>query len=58
MVVTTEGSPSAPPTAVTLLAGVEPMLQASASGSQSMLSSSWNLGGGAGGEGEGGVATP
>jgi hypothetical protein len=43
MVVTTEGSPTVPATAVSLLAGVEPMLQASASGSQSMLSSSWNL---------------
>lgn len=45
MVVTTEGSSSTPGTVVTLLAGVEPMLQASASGTQSMLSS-WNLGGG------------
>jgi hypothetical protein len=57
MVVTTEGTASgtaaATTTAITLIAGVEPMLQASASGSQSLLSSSWSLGsnGPAGGEG-------
>ncbi len=43
MVVATEGSADKPPTAVTLLAGVEPMLQASASASQSMMMASWNL---------------
>ena len=48
MVVTTEGSATTPATVVTLLAGVEPMFQASASGSQSMLQSSWNLTGGGG----------
>jgi hypothetical protein len=43
MVVATEGSDSTPATAITLLAGVEPMLQASTSASQSMLMASWNL---------------
>lgn len=47
MIVATSGSPDAA-TAIRLLAGVEPMLQASASGSQSMFSSAWSgLGGGA-----------
>jgi hypothetical protein len=53
IVVATEGQAPGTATAITLVAGVEPMLQASASGSQAMLSSSWNLGGG-GGEGGGG----
>jgi hypothetical protein len=47
MVVATQGTPDAA-TAVTLLAGVEPILTASAS--QNMFSASWNLGGGGGGE--------
>lgn len=51
MIVATSGSPDAA-TAIRLVAGVEPMLQASASGSQSMFSSAWNLGGGSGGEGD------
>lgn len=52
MIVATSGSPEAA-TAIRLLAGVEPMLQASASASQSMFSSAWSgLGGGAGGEGD------
>ncbi len=48
MVLTTEGKAPGTATAVTLLAGVEPLLQASPAASQSMLSASWNLGGGAG----------
>jgi hypothetical protein len=48
MVVTTQGSNAGAGTAVTLLAGVEPLLQASPSASQNMLSASWNLGGGGG----------
>ena len=52
MVVATEGASAEDATAITVVAGVEPMLQASTSESQAMLSSSWNLGGGAGG-GEG-----
>ena len=47
MVLTTEGQTPGEATAVTLLAGVEPLLQASPSASQSVLSASWNLGGGA-----------
>ena len=52
IVVATDGETPATATAITVVAGVEPMLQASASGSQAMLSSAWNLGGG-GGEGGG-----
>jgi hypothetical protein len=47
MVLTTEGGTPDEATAVTLLAGVEPLLQASPSASQSVLSASWSLGGGA-----------
>jgi hypothetical protein len=57
MIVATAGSPDSA-TAIRLLAGVEPMLQASASGSQSMFSSSWSLGGGAGGDQSGGEGAP
>lgn len=46
MIVATQGTPGAA-TAVTLLAGVEPLLTASPAASQSMFSASWNLGGGA-----------
>ncbi|HEY6447748.1 MAG TPA: hypothetical protein VIY53_14905 [Acidobacteriaceae bacterium] len=51
MIVATSGNPDAA-TAIRLVAGVEPMLQASASASQNMFSSAWNLGGGSGGEGD------
>ena len=52
MIVATQGTPGSA-TAVTLLAGVEPLLTASPSASQSMFSASWNLGGGGqGGMGE------
>jgi hypothetical protein len=52
MIVATQGTPGSA-TAVTLLAGVEPILTASPAASQSMFSASWSLGGGgdAGGEG-------
>jgi Cu/Ag efflux protein CusF len=53
IVVATEGQTPASATAVTVVAGVEPMLQASTSASQALLSSSWNLGGGGEGGGEG-----
>ncbi len=46
MVLTTEGRTPDEATVVTLLAGVEPLLQASPSASQSVLSASWSLGGG------------
>jgi len=56
IVVATEGQSPQSATAITVVAGVEPMLQASTSGSQAMLSSSWNLGGGGEGGGGGGEA--
>jgi len=48
MIVSTEGTASGGVTAITLLAGVEPILQASPSGAQAMTLSPWNIGGGAG----------
>lgn len=60
LIVATSGNPDAA-TAIRLVAGVEPMLQASASGSQSLLSSAWGgLGGGSGGQGDqaGGEGAP
>jgi hypothetical protein len=59
MIVATAGNPDTA-TAIRLVAGVEPMLQASASGSQSMFASAWSgLGGGSAGEGEqGGEGAP
>ncbi len=58
MIVATSGNPDSA-TAIRLLAGVEPMLQASASGSQSMFSSAWSgLGGGSGGDQSGGEGSP
>jgi hypothetical protein len=54
MIVATQGSPSTPSTVITLLGGVEPILQASSKASPEMILSPWSLGGGAGGEG----ATP
>jgi hypothetical protein len=57
IVVATEGQSPQSATAITVVAGVEPMLQASTRGSQAMLSSAWNLGGG-GGEAAGGGETP
>jgi len=54
MIVSTEGTASAPPKAVTLLTGVEPILSASPDrGRAAMLLSPWNLGE-AGGAGEAG----
>lgn len=46
MAVAMQGKTAGTFTAVTLVSGVAPMLQASASGSQSLLSASWNVGGG------------
>jgi hypothetical protein len=57
LIVATSGNPDEA-TAIRLVAGVEPMLQASASASQSLLSSAWSGLGGGGGEGEGGEGTP
>jgi len=53
MIVATEGSASTPSTIITLLGGVEPILQASSKATPDMLLSPWTLGAG-GGEG----ATP
>lgn len=50
MVVSTEGSATTPATVVMLVAGVEPMFQASTSASQNLLSS-WSLSSGEGGGG-------
>jgi hypothetical protein len=48
MIVSTEGTASGGVTAITLLGGVEPILQASPGGEQAMTLSPWNIGGGAG----------
>lgn len=45
MVVATQGDSSGPGTAITLLSGVDPILQAAPSASQAMLLTPWNLGG-------------
>ena len=50
MLVTTQGSPSSPSTAITLLSGVEPILQAAPNGSQAMMLTPWSLGGAPGGD--------
>ena len=51
MIVSTEDSGSGQVTAITLLAGVEPILTASPRQAQAMLLSPWSLGGGGGAEG-------
>jgi hypothetical protein len=50
MIVTTEGQDGGAVTAITLLAGVEPILQASPNGGQSSLLSAWSLGSAPGGD--------
>ncbi|MGA9800724.1 MAG: hypothetical protein WBQ68_17045 [Terriglobales bacterium] len=45
MIVATQGTPSGGATAITLLSGVEPILQAAPNGSQAMMLSPWSLGG-------------
>ncbi|HEY6267187.1 MAG TPA: DUF5666 domain-containing protein [Candidatus Acidoferrum sp.] len=54
MIVATEGGPNSPSTAITLLGGVEPILEASPKSSASTILSPWSLSSGGGGEG----ATP
>ena len=54
MIVATEGSQATSSTVITLLAGVEPILQASSKTTPDMILSPWTLGSGGGGEG----ATP
>jgi hypothetical protein len=46
MIVSTEGTASGQVTAITLLAGVEPILTATPRGTQAMMLSPWSLGGG------------
>ena len=50
MLVATEGGRGGMPTAITLLGGVEPMLQASPNSNASTILSPWSLGSSAGGE--------
>jgi hypothetical protein len=45
MMVATEGSASSPSTAITLLSGVEPILEAAPNASQAMMLAPWSLGG-------------
>jgi hypothetical protein len=56
MIVSTEGNASGQVTAITLLAGVEPILSASPRSAQAMMLSPWALGGGD--SGTGGDASP
>ena len=50
LIVATEGSAAGGATAITLLSGVEPILEAAPS-SQAMMLTPWSLGGAPGGEG-------
>jgi len=50
LIVATQGSETAGGTAITLLSGVEPILQAAPSGSQAMMLTPWSLGGAPGGD--------
>ena len=50
MIVATQGTSSGGATAITLLSGVEAILQAAPSGSQAMMLSPWSLGSPAGGD--------
>jgi hypothetical protein len=45
LIVTTQGTASSGGTAITLLSGVEPILQAAPNGSQAMMLAPWSLGG-------------
>lgn len=47
IILATEGTATSPHTAITLLSGVEPILQAAPSASQAMMLTPWALGGGA-----------
>jgi hypothetical protein len=50
MLVTTQGTPSNPSTAITLLSGVEAILQAAPNANQAMMLTPWSLGGMPGGD--------
>lgn len=58
MIVSTQGTDSGSVTAITLVSGVEPLLQASASGAQAMMLSTWSLGGGGAAGDDTGGGTP
>jgi hypothetical protein len=45
LIVTTQGTAASGGTAITLLSGVEPILQAAPTGSQAMMLAPWSLGG-------------
>jgi hypothetical protein len=47
IILATEGTPGSPHTAITLLSGVEPILQAAPGAGSAMMLTPWNLGGGA-----------
>lgn len=47
IILATEGTATSPHTAITLLSGVEPILQAAPNAGQAMMLTPWNLGGGA-----------
>ena len=49
LIVTTQGTATGGGTAITLLSGVEPILQAAPTGSQAMMLAPWSLGGAPGG---------
>jgi hypothetical protein len=50
LIVTTQGTATSGGTAITLLSGVEPILQAAPTGSQAMMLAPWSLGGAPGGD--------
>jgi hypothetical protein len=50
VVLSTEGTPSSDPTTITLLSGVEPILQAAPNAGQAMMLTPWSLGGAPGGD--------
>jgi hypothetical protein len=50
VVLSTEGSTASPRTAITVLSGVEPILQAAPRASQAMMLTPWSLGGAPGGD--------
>ena len=51
VILATEGTPTIPSTVITLVGGVEPILQAAPSASQAMMLAPWSLGGAPAGEG-------
>jgi hypothetical protein len=50
LILSTEGTPSSSGTAITLLSGVEPILQAAPNAAQAMMLAPWSLGGTPGGD--------